>query len=114
MVNEGVVISSSATELRSQMLTELERLGAADADAWEQAVFTALTGANRNAVDWDIEDNQAGYNLWIKAFDQLIQELIDDGFVLLVDGAQRSERRFTLRDIDPPVEFDRLSETPVR
>jgi hypothetical protein len=117
MANEGVVISSSASELRSQMLTQLERLGTTDADSWEQAVFTELTGASRDDVDWDIEHNQAGYSLWIKAFDRLVQELIDDGFVRLVAGTtssdRRSDRRFELRDTDPPVGFDRVAEAPV-
>jgi len=48
----------------------------------ERAVFKALTGHGPEEVDWDVEDNQAGYHAWINSFDRLIHELIEDGYIL--------------------------------
>ena len=30
-------------------------------------------------VDWSVVDNQAGYYLWLRSFDQLVGELVEDG-----------------------------------
>jgi hypothetical protein len=40
-----------------------------------------MTGHEREDVDWSIEDNQAGYYTWFKSFDQLIGELVEDGYI---------------------------------
>ena len=51
-------------------------------------MFKSITGHSREDVDWDVEDNQAGYYTWLKSFDQLAQELVEDGFAaeIEVDG----------------------------
>ena len=36
----------------------------------------------REEVDWDVEDNQAGYYSWLKSFDQMVKELVEDGYML--------------------------------
>jgi hypothetical protein len=80
-LNEGVVSEDSKIQVKNEMIRQLRTMGAADPDAWERAVFEAMTGHTREDVDWDVEDNQAGYHLWIKSFDGLIEELVDDGYV---------------------------------
>ena len=54
----------------------------------EAAVFTALVGHSRDEIDWDVEDNKAGYYTWVKSFDQLIQELIEDGYMLTEESGR--------------------------
>ena len=51
-------------------------------------MFTAITGHSREDVDWQIEDNQAGYYTWLKRFDQLIGELIEDGYMISEGSAE--------------------------
>jgi len=81
MINEGIVGSDSRIALRSEMLRQIHRLESATPEVWERAVFESLTGARREDVDWEVEDNQAGYYTWVKSFDALIEELVSDGFV---------------------------------
>ena len=81
MINEGVVGSDSRIALRSEMLRQIHRLESVTPERWERAVFESLTGASREDVDWDVEDNKAGYYTWVKSFDALIEELVADGFV---------------------------------
>ncbi len=81
MINEGIVGSDSRIALRSEMLRQIHRLESATPQAWERAVFESLTGARREDIDWDVEDNKAGYYTWVKSVDELIEELVTDGFV---------------------------------
>ena len=105
MVNEGSVIGTTAARVRSAMVAQLHRLGRATPVQWEGAVFEALTGHTRDEVDWDVEDNQAGYFTWLKAFDQLVGELVDDGHVT---GTERDgSRRLKLAESEPAIGFDR-------
>jgi hypothetical protein len=57
-------------------------LGSASPDELERAVFKSLVGHDREEVDWDIQDNQAGYYTWLKSFDGLVSELTEDGYVV--------------------------------
>ena len=108
MLNEGSVSNDTTVRTKSAMLTELEKLREATPDQWERAVFEALTGGSRDDVDWDVEDNQAGYYTWLKAFDQLVVELVEDGHVVetVIDG----ERYLTLCEPEPGIRYD--SATP--
>lgn len=83
MLNEGMTTGDLSTDVKSVMIREIRALGRTDSDKWERAVFEALTGQSRDEVDWDIEDNKAGYFTWIKTFDGLVRELVDDGYVKL-------------------------------
>ena len=80
MLNEGLVVNDTETVMRSEMLRQLDRLKEATADEWERSVFKSLTGHPREDVDWDFEDNQAGYFTWLKSFDYQVAMLVDDGF----------------------------------
>lgn len=81
MHNEGTVTESTRTEILTQMILQLENLERATPDQWERSVFQAVTGGSREDVDWDVEDNHAGYFLWLKSFDELAAELVEDGYV---------------------------------
>jgi hypothetical protein len=81
MLNEGIIVNDAAALVKSEMVRQIRRLGPATPDDLERAVFKALTGHDREEVDWDLEDNQAGYYTWLKSFDDLITELIEDGYV---------------------------------
>jgi hypothetical protein len=109
MLNEGIILNSTPASLRSEMVRQIHRLGEATPDTWERAVFESLVGATREDVDWDFEDNQAGYYTWLKAFDQYAQELVDDGFVEVLerDGASL----FVARETDPAIDWSALNST---
>ena len=82
MLNEGLIVNNTTALVKSEIVKQIRRLGSTTADELERAVFTALTGQERGDVDWDIPDNTAGYATWIKSFDNLIGELIEDGYIL--------------------------------
>lgn len=81
MLNEGLIVNDTTALVKSEMVKQSRRLGPTTPDALERAVFKAITGHEREEVDWDVKDNQAGYYSWIKSFDRLIGELIEDGYI---------------------------------
>ncbi|NQT40561.1 MAG: hypothetical protein HQ581_23920 [Planctomycetes bacterium] len=85
MLNEGIIVNNSAALVKSEMVKQIRRLGPTTPDQFERTVFRALTGHDRDEVDWDIEDNQAGYYTWLKSFDELISELVEDGYIRIED-----------------------------
>ncbi len=107
MMNEGVIVSDSKSLVKSEMLRQLWKLGSTTPEAWERHVFQALTGASRDDVDWSVEDNQAGYFLWIKGFDGLIQELVEDGYVQ--EEADSGRKVLTPVDSDPPLDVSLMA-----
>lgn len=108
MLNEGITTSDARTLIKSEMIRRLHELGPTTPDEWERSVFRALTGHDREEVDWRIEDNQAGYYSWIKSFDGLIEELIEDGYVRSEQAAETGERTLIPVPIDDPVQYSRL------
>jgi hypothetical protein len=85
-LNEGIIMSDSKILMKSEMLRQLALLKETTPDEWERKVFESLTGHKREDVDWDFEDNQAGYYTWVLSFDQLISELEEDGYVRVADA----------------------------
>jgi hypothetical protein len=81
MLNEGIISRDTTVLVKTHMIRTLHELGPTTPEAWERATFRAITGHDPDEVDWSVEDNQAGYYSWIRSFDQLINELIEDGFV---------------------------------
>jgi len=108
MLNEGIITSDARSLVKSEMLKQLWSLKKTTPDLWERATFTAMTGHEREEIDWEFEDNQAGYYTWVKAFDNLIDELIDDGFVM-VDERSDGERTLIATQADPMVDLSRMS-----
>jgi hypothetical protein len=98
MLNEGLVVNDSTALVKSEIVNQLRRLGRATTDELERAVFQALVGHNREDVDWSVEDNQAGYYTWIKSFDHLITELIEDGSILYEDKGRVAPTEAEPRD----------------
>ena len=82
MLNEGLIVNNAAALVKSEIVRQIRRLGPTTPDQLERAVFEALVGCRREEVDWEVEDNQAGYYSWVKSFDGLVQELIEDGYIL--------------------------------
>ena len=108
MLNEGIIKSDARILVKSEMIRQIRGLGPTTPDAWERAVFKALTGHDREDVDWDIEDNQAGYFTWLKSFDQLIEELIEDGYVLAEQVEGGNERTLIPAETPPPLEWSQM------
>ncbi len=103
MLNEGLIVNDSTALVKSEIVNQIRRLGATTPADLERAVFRALTGRDRDEVDWDVEDNQAGYYTWVKSFDQLIEELIEDGHI-----RTEETRHLVPTEADPPVEYSHL------
>jgi len=103
MLNEGIIVNDTASLVKSEIVKQIRRLGRANPDELERAVFRALSGHDREEVDWEIEDNQAGYYTWVKSFDQLVGEVIEDGYIV-------SEEPSTLvaTEAEPQVEYSHL------
>ncbi len=104
---EGLIINDTRSLVKSEMLRQIVRLGRTTPDTWERAVFHAFTGQRREDVDWGFEDNQAGYYAWVRSFDRLVEELLEDGQVRL-DERDR-ERTFVAVELDPPLVFNHLA-----
>jgi hypothetical protein len=99
MLNEGLILNDTTALVKSAIVNQIRRLGPTTPDDLERAVFKVLVGHDREEVDWDVEDNQAGYFTWLKTFDRLIHELIEDGYI-------RAEEPSTL----VPTEHEAVSE----
>jgi hypothetical protein len=108
MLNEGIITNSSATLIKSEMIRQLHELGPTTPDLWECSVFKALTGHDREEVDWSMKDNHAGYYTWIRSFDQLIEELIEDGYVRVEEHEEGRERTLVPVETDDPVDYSGL------
>jgi len=111
MLNEGIISSDAKVLMKSEMLRQLWQLRAVTPDLWEQRVFHALTGQTREDVDWSFEDNQAGYYTWIKSFDGLIEELVEDGYVA-VETHPDGGRTLRATDVDPQIALSPLVAPP--
>jgi len=103
MSNEGRIVNDTTAVVKSEIVNQLRRLGPTTPEELERAVFKALTGHEREEVDWEIEDNQAGYFSWLKSFDKLITELVEDGY-MLVEGKD-DERRLVPIEQEPHSDY---------
>ncbi|MFH1754718.1 MAG: hypothetical protein ABIA59_03345 [Candidatus Latescibacterota bacterium] len=92
MINEGLIGGGTAARIKSLMIQQIKQIGPTTPDNWERRVFRALTGSAREDVDWSFKDNQAGYYTWLRSFDQLIEELVEDGFVTVEELSGGGER----------------------
>jgi hypothetical protein len=113
MLNEGLIVNDSAALVRSEIVKQIGLLGPTTPDQLEQAVFRALTGHGRDEVDWDVEDNQAGYHMWLKSFDTLIGELVEDGYIL-VEKSDDGGQQLTPTERLPHIEYSHLVYPPSR
>ena len=98
MLNEGIITSDTSALVKSEMVKALRNLGETTPERWEAATFQAITGGSRDEIDWEVEGNKAGYFLWIKGFDALIDELVDDGYATVETAEGSNERTIRLGD----------------
>ena len=104
MLNEGIIVNDTAALVRSEIVNQIGRLGPCTPDELERAVFGSLAGRAREEVDWDIEDNQAGHYSWLKSFDQLISQLVEDGYILIDE-----QQRLVPTEAEPHVDYSHLA-----
>jgi hypothetical protein len=81
MLNEGIIRPDVRQLMKTEMIRELHQMGGARPLDWQHAVFKRCTGEDFSELDWEHEDNKAGAFLWTKSFDQLVGELVEDGFI---------------------------------
>jgi len=103
MLNEGIIVNSTTALTKSEIVSQIRRLGPTTPEDLERAVFTALTGHTRDEIDWEIEDNEAGYYTWLKSFDQLVRELVEDGYIL-----EEEPRKLVPAEAEPHGEYSHL------
>jgi hypothetical protein len=108
MLNEGIVKPDTRQLMKTEMIRELHQLGGATPLRWQHAVFRRCTGEDFSEVDWDFEDNQAGAFLWTKSFDQLIDELVGEGFVCEATDERTGEAILVPGDVDPAIDYSRF------
>ena len=108
MLNEGIVKPDVRQLMKTEMIRELHQLGSATPLRWQHAVFKRCTGEDFASLDWDHEDNKAGAFLWTKSFDQLIGELVEDGFVLEAQDESSGEAILVPVDVDPDIDWTRF------
>ena len=106
-LHEGFVVSDTKTLMKSEMIRQLALLRETTPDEWERSVFESLTGHKREDVDWDLNDNEAGYYTWIRSFDELITELEEDGYVRVAE-ADGNRRVLTATERDPIVDYSQF------
>ena len=99
MLNEGIVRPDVRQLMKTEMIREIHELGSATPLDWQHAVFKRCTGEDFSELDWDFEDNKAGAFLWTKSFDQLIEELVADGFVREAEDESTGEPTLTGRNV---------------
>lgn len=99
MLNEGIITNSDTALVKSEMVRQLRRLGETSPKSWEGATFEALTGNTRDEIDWEVEDNKAGYFLWVKTFDTLVGELVEDGYAIVNEAEGSGEKTIRLGEV---------------
>ena len=108
MLNEGIIKPDVRQLMKTEMIREIHQLGSATALLWQHAVFKRCTGEEFTNLDWDHEDNKAGAFLWTKSFDQLIGELVEDGFVCEAQDEGSGEAILVPVDVDPDIDWTRF------
>ena len=103
MLNEGLIVNDTTALVKSEIVNQIRRLGPTTPEDLERAVFRALTGHDRDEIDWDVEDNKAGYYTWMKSFDQLVGELVEDGYIRVEE-----DQGLVPTDALPHVEYSHL------
>jgi len=102
-LHEGITSEDTRSGVKSEMIRQIRHLKQTTPKEWQRATFSGLAGAFQGDVDWNLEDNKAGAFTWIKSFDQLIEELIDDGYVKLIrkDGSRTLVVRDDVEHLHP-------------
>jgi hypothetical protein len=108
MLNEGIITPDIRQLMKTEMIRELHETGGTTPLRWQEGVFKRCTGEDFSELDWDFEDNKAGAFLWTKSFDQLIHELVEDGFVREERHQESGERIMVPVDVDPGIDWSKF------
>jgi hypothetical protein len=108
MLNEGIVQPDARQLMKTEMIREIHELGSATPVRWQHAVFKRCTGEDFSELDWDFEDNKAGAFLWTKSFDQMVKELVEDGFVREAEDESTGEAVIVPVDVDPDIDWSKF------
>lgn len=108
MLNEGIVKPDVRQLMKTEMIREIHELGSATPLRWQHAVFKRCTGEEFSELDWDFEDNKAGAFLWTKSFDQLVKELVEDGFVREAEDEKTGEAVIVPVDVDSEIDWSKF------
>lgn len=101
MSHEGVIVDDTAAVVKSEIINQIRRLGPTTPDELERATFQGLVGRRREDIDWDVKDNQAGYFTWLKSFDQLVGELVEDDYIRVEKSAGTDRRTLVPTEESP-------------
>jgi hypothetical protein len=105
VLNEGIIINDTKNLLKSEMIRQIHRLRSTDPEAWSRSVFEGITKMSLDDVDWNFQDNKAGFYTWIRSFDQLVVELIADGYIREVEDEVTGHMILEPTRTDPPIEY---------
>ena len=109
MLNEGILVSDTTTMMKSEMIKQIRRLKSTTPDQWERSVFWAITGYDRDEIDFEVDENVTAYRTWIRNFDRLIQELAEDNFVRSVSADDGSGGMMLVpNETDPAIGYSHL------
>jgi hypothetical protein len=108
MLNEGIIRPDTRQLMKTEMIREIHELGKATPLDWQHAVFKRCTGEDFSELDWDFEDNRAGAFLWTKSFDELVVELVADGFVCEAEDEKTGKGVIVPVDVDPDIDWSRF------
>ena len=99
MPYEGRISHAIRKATTADLMRQLGQLGAASADAWERAVFTALNGRLREDLDLELDENRTEYGVWIRSFDRLKAQLLANEQVRVTSTDEgRGQRAFAPGD----------------
>lgn len=112
VLNEGIVRPDVRQLMKTEMIRELHELGSATPLDWQHAVFKRCTGEDFSELDWEFEDNQAGAFLWTKSFDQLVEELVADGFVREAEDGETGRAVMVPVEVDPDIDWSKFVYPP--
>jgi len=106
MLNEGIIVNDTKALIKSTMVRTINNQGRMTPERWQESVFEAVTGEKVSEIDWSVEGNMDVYYHWTRSFDELIGELVDDGYVRAeMKGGQRT---IVPLETDDPVDYSQL------
>lgn len=104
MLHEGIIVNDTKNLMKSEMIRQIRKLRSSNPEAWSKATFEGITKMSLGDVDWTFQDNHAGFYTWIRSFDQLVGELIDDGYVKKVEDEVTGHMVIEPTHTDPPID----------
>lgn len=109
MLNEGILISDTTTMMKTEMINQIRRLKSTTPDQWERSVFWAITGHDRDEINFEVDENVTAFRTWIRNFDRLVQELVEDKFVRSVSADDGSGGMMLVpMETDPVLDYSHL------